>query len=71
MGRSQASALTLSVSHLRHDLVTVLRSAIDAVNAGLLVRRALEGSETREAMHRAAAIDVIAAGKAAAPMIEG
>lgn len=70
MGRSPTSALTFSTSHLRHDLVTVLRSAIDAVNAGVLVRRSLEGSETREAMQRAAAIDVIAAGKAAAPMIE-
>jgi glycerate 2-kinase len=34
------------------------------------VRRTLEGRETREAMQRAAAVDVIAAGKAAAPMIE-
>ena len=70
MGRSPASALTSSASHLRHDLVTVLRSAIDAVNAGLLVRRTLDDHEVREAMQRAAAVDVIAAGKAAAPMIE-
>ena len=70
MGRSPASALTSSASHLRHDLVTVLRSAIDAVNAGVLVRRTLEENETREAMQRAAAVDIIAAGKAAAPMIE-
>ena len=42
VGRSPASALTFSASHLRHDLVTVLRSAIDAVNAGLLVRRTLD-----------------------------
>jgi len=70
VGRSPASALTSSASHLRHDLVTVLRSAIDAVNAGLLVRRTLDAGETREAMQGAAAIDVIAAGKAAAPMIE-
>ena len=47
-----------------------MRSAIDAVNAGLLVRRTLDGDDTREAMRRAAAIDVIAAGKAAAAMIE-
>jgi glycerate 2-kinase len=70
VGRSPASALTSSASHLRHDLVTVLRSAIDAVNAGSLVRRALKGRETLEAIQRAAAVDVIAAGKAAAPMIE-
>jgi glycerate-2-kinase len=70
VGRSPASALTSSASHLRHDLVTVLRSAIDAVNAGLLVRRTLDDDEVREAMQRAAAVDIIAAGKAAAPMIE-
>jgi hydroxypyruvate reductase len=70
VGRSPASALTSSTSQLRHDLVTVLRSAIDGVNAGLLVRRTLERVETREAMQQASAIDVIAAGKAAAPMIE-
>jgi len=70
VGRSPASALTPSASHLRHDLVTVLRSAIDAVNAGLLVRRTLDAEGTREVMARAASIDVIAAGKAAAPMIE-
>jgi glycerate 2-kinase len=40
------------------------------VNAGLLVRRTFDADETREVMARAAAIDVIAAGKAAAPMIE-
>ena len=70
MGRSSASALTFSASQLRHDLVTVLRSAIDAVNAGLLVRRTLDDRETRVAIQRAAALDVIAAGKAAATMIE-
>jgi glycerate 2-kinase len=70
VGRSPASALISSPSHLRHDLVTVLRSAIDAVNAGALVRRTLESRETLEALTRAAAVDVIAAGKAAAPMID-
>jgi hydroxypyruvate reductase len=34
------------------------------------VRRALEGGDVREAVHRASAVDVIAAGKAAAPMID-
>ena len=70
MGRSPASALSSFASRLRHDLVTILRSAIDAVNAGSLVRRALEYGDTREAIERASAVDVIAAGKAAAPMIE-
>jgi hydroxypyruvate reductase len=40
------------------------------VNAGLLVHRALESSDVRDALQRAARVDVIAAGKAAAPMIE-
>jgi len=69
VGRSPASALTSSASQLRDDLATILRSAIDAVNAGSLVRRTLEGGDVREAIQRAAAVDVIAAGKAAAPMI--
>jgi glycerate 2-kinase len=69
LGRPPASALISSASHLRHDLATVLRSAIDAVNAGSLVRRTLERGDEWEALQRAAAVDVIAAGKAAAPMI--
>jgi hydroxypyruvate reductase len=40
------------------------------VNAGSLVRRTLDSGETREALRRASAVDVIAAGKAAAPMID-
>jgi hydroxypyruvate reductase len=40
------------------------------VNAGSLVRGTLDGSQMRDALHRASAVDVIAAGKAAAPMIE-
>jgi glycerate 2-kinase len=39
------------------------------VNAGALVRRTLERGDVREAIHRATAVDVIVAGKAAAPMI--
>jgi glycerate 2-kinase len=70
VGRSPASALNPTASQLRHDLVTVLHSAIDAVNAGSLVRRTLESHVIREALVRATAVDVIAAGKAAAPMIE-
>ena len=70
MGRSAASALISPAPDLRHELLTVLRSAIDGVNAGLLVRRTLDDPGVRAALHRAAAVDVIAAGKAAAPMIE-
>jgi glycerate-2-kinase len=40
------------------------------VNAGLLVRRTLEDTGVQLALGRASAVDVIAAGKAAAPMIE-
>lgn len=69
MGRSPTSALISSASQLRHDLAIVLRSAIDAVHAGSLVRRTLERGDVRELIHRAGAVDVIAAGKAAAPMI--
>ena len=38
------------------------------MNAGSLVRRTLEHGDVRETIHRATAVDVIAAGKAAAPM---
>jgi glycerate 2-kinase len=41
------------------------------VNAGHLVRRALEDVAVRAELQRASAVDVIAAGKAAGPMIEG
>jgi glycerate 2-kinase len=40
------------------------------VNAGALVRRTLEDTDVRDALRGAAAVDVIAAGKAAAPMID-
>ena len=47
-----------------------MRAAIDAVNAGHLVHRALDDASVRAALQRAEAVDVLAAGKAAAPMIE-
>ncbi|HEY1303067.1 MAG TPA: DUF4147 domain-containing protein [Vicinamibacterales bacterium] len=47
----------------------MLRAAIDAVNAGGLVRRALADADIADALARAAAVDVIAAGKAASTMI--
>ena len=39
------------------------------MNAGSLVRRTLEDADVQDALRRAEAVDVIAAGKAAAPMI--
>ena len=49
--------------------MAVLRAAIDAVHAGRLVRAALDDSSVTEAMRRANAVDVIAAGKAASAML--
>ena len=48
--------------------MAVLRAAIDAVHAGRLVRAALDDPTVRDAMRRASAVDVIAAGKAASAM---
>lgn len=49
--------------------MAVVRAALDAVDAGMLVRRALAAPETDRALRSAAAIDVVAVGKAAAPML--
>src|SRR5512147_137785 len=69
MGRSPASELTPSVSSLRQHINVILDEAISAVNAGRLVIRALD-PDIRRALHNAHAVDVIAAGKAAAAMID-
>ena len=50
--------------------MAIMRSAIAAADAGLLVRNALAAPEIAEALRAAAAVDVIAAGKAAAPMLQ-
>jgi hydroxypyruvate reductase len=50
-------------------LTAVVRAALAAVDAGALVRAALETPEVIRAMRSAAAIDVVAVGKAARPMI--
>jgi hydroxypyruvate reductase len=50
-------------------LTVVVRAALDAVDAGRLVREALAVSDVVRALHEARAVDVIAAGKAAAPML--
>jgi glycerate 2-kinase len=47
----------------------VLRAAIDGVDAGGLVQRAIEDPIVVSWLHRARAVDVIAAGKAAAVML--
>jgi hydroxypyruvate reductase len=50
-------------------LTVVVRTALDAVDAGRLVRDALSASDVARALHKARAVDVIAAGKAAAAML--
>jgi hydroxypyruvate reductase len=47
----------------------VVRAALDAADADRLVRDALKTSDVAQALHEARAVDVIAAGKAAAPML--
>ena len=59
----------LTVSQLRDQLSTVLRAALDAVDAGGLVQRALTDPDLVAPIQRAAAVDVIAAGKAVGPML--
>ena len=46
-----------------------MRTALDAVDAGVLARRALAAPDVNAALRTAAAVDVVAAGKAAAPML--
>ena len=55
---------------LREDLITILRAAIDGVDAGRLVRRALEDREVVDALRQARFVDVLSAGKAAGVMLE-
>ena len=54
---------------LREDLNAIVRAAIDGVDAGGLVRRALEDADIVSALQRANAVDVLAAGKAAGVML--
>ena len=55
---------------LPEDLITILRAAIDGVDAGRLVRRALEDREVVDALRQARSVDVLSAGKAAGVMLE-
>jgi glycerate 2-kinase len=50
-------------------LTVVVRAALDAVDAGRLVRDALAASDVARALREARGVDVIAAGKAAAAML--
>jgi hydroxypyruvate reductase len=68
VGRSPAGELTTLDASLRHDLRVIVDAAIAGVHAGGLVRRALTG-EVAQALTRAHALDLIAAGKAAGAML--
>ena len=57
------------MGRLREDLTTILRAAIDGVDAGRLVQRALEDADIVGPLQRARAVDVVAAGKAAGVML--
>jgi glycerate 2-kinase len=54
---------------LRHDLASVVRAAIDGVDAARLVQKGLEDPDHVSWLQSAAAVDVIAAGKAAGAML--
>jgi hydroxypyruvate reductase len=62
--------LTRSLAQLRSDLHEVVRAALDAVDAGVLVRRAVVEPSIARAITEAAAVHVIAAGKAASVMLD-
>jgi len=61
--------LALINRRLREDLLAIVRAAIDGVDAGGLVRRALADADVVAPLQRAAAVDVIAAGKASGVML--
>ncbi|HEX5108526.1 MAG TPA: DUF4147 domain-containing protein [Vicinamibacterales bacterium] len=72
LDRSPPNQLTPQLeqlSHLRRDLSTIVHAAIEAVDAGRLVRKALDAPDVQSALHAASAVDVIAAGKASAAML--
>lgn len=48
-----------------------MQAAIEAVDAGRLVERALNGSDLVSQLRSASSVDVVSAGKAAAPMLMG
>jgi hydroxypyruvate reductase len=62
--------VTRSLEQLRSDLHEVVRAALDAVDAGALVRRAVVEPSIARALNDAAAVHVIGAGKAASVMLD-
>jgi glycerate 2-kinase len=64
------NGMTRTIVQLRSDLDRIVRAALDAVDAGLLVRRALVEPSVARAVADAAAVHVIAAGKAASVMLD-
>jgi len=59
-----------SLAQLRSDLEHIVRAALDAVDAGLLVRRAMVDPGVAAALNGASAVHVAAAGKAASVMLD-
>jgi glycerate 2-kinase len=62
--------LTRSLPQLKSDLQQIVRAALDAVDAGLLVRRAMVDPSVAAALNDASAVHVAAAGKAASVMLD-
>ena len=54
---------------LRQDLLAVIRAALAAVDPARLVRETLRAGDVQQALRTARAVDVVAAGKAAAAML--
>jgi glycerate 2-kinase len=62
-------SLIRSIHNLRTDLQDILIAAVRAADAAMLVRTALGDASVDDALTRASAVDVIAVGKAAGPML--
>jgi glycerate 2-kinase len=62
--------VTRPLTQLRSELQHIVRAALDAVDAGLLVRRAMVDPVVAAALNAASAVHVAAAGKAASVMLE-
>jgi glycerate 2-kinase len=60
----------IDLALLRQQLTVISRAALAAVDAGLLVTRAVSSPALRQVLSSAAAVDVVAAGKAAATMLD-
>ena len=69
MDRPPASPL-IDLALLRQHLTVISRAALAAVDAGLLVTRAVSSPALRQVLSAAGAVDVVAAGKAAGTMLE-